>query len=118
MIYDDTIPQDDRIEATFEIDDKMSNFEYINELMDFYAENNIFLDIKTCQKLKNTGREKYPTRKGHFVIDFEKHKQLVLNQGFYLFIVFDDGHIIRWRMVSASDLYYQERLMWDRLFKE
>jgi len=118
MEYENISLMDKQVQGILEIDEKMTNLEIFNDTISFFTNIGAYIEFKSCQKLINTGQKKYPIRKGTFNINFEKHRQLILNQGFYIFIVFNEQKIIHWKMIKASDLYFQKRIMWNRLFME
>ncbi len=109
---------DENMQIPPEINRVATNLKKLNKMFQKYVNQKTSIDFKTCQKVINTGRKAYPTRTGHFVFNQEKHRELILNQGYYIFIVFDGKLIIQWKMTQAQDIYYQDRIKWNKIIPE
>lgn len=92
-----------------------TDLEYRNDIIDFYAENGIPIEVKTC-KFK-IGRESEHGRKtlfraGRFVLDKDQHQILQNQNGFYLFLVKDGDLLVKANLMKAKDLTFTRNISW------
>lgn len=95
---------------------KLGNLEYVNELVDFYSENGIPIEIKTCQEFIDRADVQGGVRLGRFVLDREQHEFLVHKKGYYFFIVKSGSLVLRAKLVEADDITFQRKLLWRPLW--
>lgn len=102
---------------TPEIKVKLGNILFVNDLIDFYSESGIPIEVKTCQEWIERGDNR-PTacRLGRFVLDKDQHDYLTLNDGYYLFIVKNESLVMRARLLKAEDITFQRNLLWRLLW--
>lgn len=102
--------------------EKLNNNIYMNELLEFYIENNIPITIKKCKyKIKNTRKKEHETllmRYGRFTLNKEFHNFLVEQKGYYLFIVEHLGFTVSAKLICAKDLNYSKSISWTRILNK
>jgi hypothetical protein len=103
------------IEAGKLLQERFEHVEFINQIIDYMINDNVPIEVKTCQTNVNTGQEKYPTRVGRFILNQEQHNFLVENAGLYIFIVKHENLIYGWKMLPAGQLNFKTNIQWDRL---
>lgn len=96
---------------------KFENLEFVNGLIDFYANNKIPIEIKSCQYLIESGNPKYPKRFGRFKLEKEQHEFLEIHKGYYLFLVQSDGFIVKGKLIEAIDIPFTNQLTWRELME-
>lgn len=85
---------------------------YVNTLLEQYYQKGIIIELKTCQDLIESGDPAYPIRHGRFTLDKDQHDILVIKGGFYLFLVKNNGGIIKGKIVSAEDITFTKQVNW------
>jgi len=96
---------------------KFNNVDYVNELIDFYVENKIPIEIKSCQYHIKSSNSKYPLRLGRFVLDKEQHEFLEIHKGYYLFMVHHNGFLIKGKLIQAVDIPFSKLITWRELLE-
>jgi len=91
---------------------KLIDPSYINSLLEQYSKKKILIKVKTCQDLVESGNSDYKTRHGRFTLDKDEHTMLLNKKGFYLFLVKNNGFVLKGRVISAEDITFTKQLMW------
>ena len=91
--------------------------ERVNELIDFVVQGT-WVEVKSCQKAIVDRSVRSGWRKGRFVLDINQHNALQNKDGYYFFIVLEDGTLYRSRMVKASQVKYTNNLTWNKVVLE
>lgn len=97
------------------LNEKFDDVEFVNDLIDFYADNHIPIEIKSCQYMIDSGNPKYPKRYGRFKIDKEQHEFLEIHKGYYLFLVHHNGFLITGKLISALDIPFMYQFTWREI---
>lgn len=104
--------------------DKFGNVDYVNDLVDFYVDNGVPVEVKTCQQFINRVDDKpVAIRLGRFTFDREQHEYLLTNEGYYLFLVRNGDLLVHVDFLRADDVFawmsnFQRQLCWRFLIKE
>lgn len=96
---------------------KLLDPDYINSLLKQYTEKNILIKVKTCQELVESSNSDYKTRHGRFTLDKDEHDMLIAKNGFYLFLVKNNGFVLQGRVVLADDITFTKQLMWKFIMR-
>jgi len=96
---------------------KFESLEYVNNLIDFYAENEIPIEIKSCQYKIESGNPKYPKRFGRFKMEKEQHNFLEIHKGFYLFLVHHNKFLVKGKLIEAVDIPFTPQITWRELME-
>lgn len=99
------------------ISKKLNDITYINKLFKFYEKHDIYLVIRTCQKIVKNGHKDYLQRPGIFKLVETQHNELIKNNGYYFLIVWDNEKLFRARIIRAKDIYFHKNIMWQRLIE-
>ena len=94
---------------------KFENVQFVDGLIDYYANNNIPIEIKSCQYLIESGNPKYPKRYGRFKLEIDQHKFLEKHNGYYLFLVQHFGFIVSGKLLSVNDVSFAKQVGWREL---
>ena len=87
----------------------LNNNEKLNELLKFYSQNNIRIDIISCQeKVKENGGKRF----GRFQLSKSQYDELTKAKGYYLFLVKDGKQIIAGKIVSPEKFMYCHNKTW------
>lgn len=104
-----------RLIANFFDTDKV---DFINELIDFYINDSVPVEVKSCQEWIHENRNGQKIRRhGRFTLDKKQHNYLVENDGLYLFIVNLSNGKKLFRFIKAKDLQYKQKITWWKLEK-
>lgn len=95
--------------------EKFKNVEYVNGLIDFYVENDIPIEVKSCQHFIKSGNDKYPMRYGRFTMEKSQHDFLEIQKGYYLFLVHENGFLIAGKLIPATDITFMKQITWREL---
>lgn len=87
------------------LNEKFNDVQYVNELIDFYADDGIPIEVKTCQEWINRVDDIGELRHGRFTFVKEQHEYLLCQDGYYLFIVRNGDMIVRSRLLKADDVF-------------
>jgi hypothetical protein len=90
----------------------LNNNEKLNELIKFYSQNNIRIDIVSCQEKVNENDGK---RFGRFQLNKQQYDELKKIKGYYLFLVKDGKQIIAGKIVSPKQFMYCHNKTWMAL---
>jgi hypothetical protein len=94
---------------------KFANVQQVNDIMDFLVNSHTPIEVKTCQKLIETGVEKYSKRNGRFVLNKDQHEYLEKHNGLYIFIVKDDKFVMGWKMLPAKNVLFKRHVPWNKV---
>jgi hypothetical protein len=87
------------------LSDKFANIEYLNQTIDFYAMNNIPIEVKTCQFFINRNDERGNGKRfGRFTFNKHQHEILLHKKGYYLLLVKHKDLIHKARIIKAEDI--------------
>lgn len=95
---------------------KIGSVEYVDELVDFYSENGIPIEVKSCQEWQGRADNYGDKRLGRFVLDKEQHDFLTHKQGYYFFIVKAGSLVLRAKLLRADEITFQRLLLWRPLW--
>ena len=90
----------------------LENQNRLNNLLDFYIENNIPIKVVKCQYEIISGKRK---RFGRFNLNKDKHKFLIKNNGYYLFLVENNNKLIKGKLLLAKDIKFTKLIVWKFL---
>ena len=93
----------------------LDNQQKLNEHIDFFARKNIIIDVKICQEKVKSGNSDFPKRLGRFSFDIDRHKYLIQNKGFYLFLVKNNGFIVAGKLCLAENIKYSKWVIWKNV---
>lgn len=91
-----------------------SNCERVNDLLDFYLDNGIPIEIKTCQEWINRC-DRPSLRHGRFKLEKDQHEVLLVKKGYYLFLVKSGDFIVKGKLVMAEDITFFKQVTWHGL---
>lgn len=94
---------------------RFRSVKYTNQLIDYYAENKIPIEVKTCQEYIKRGYDRkgrVKERAGRFTFDKDQHLELIHKNGYYLFLVKNESMIVRGQLVRARDIAYLKQIAW------
>ena len=86
------------------LNERFGNVEFVNELIDYYVDAGIPIEVKTCQELINRG-DRPNNRLGRFTFMKEQHKTLLDENGYYLFIVKNGDFLICFKVIRADEVF-------------
>lgn len=84
---------------------KFGDVTYVNDLIDFYTDSGIPIEVKTCQEFINRVDNKGDLRHGRFTMMKDQHELLLAQGGYYLFIVKAGVFILKARLIKACDVF-------------
>lgn len=92
---------------------------YPGSLVDAYVEGKP-VEIKSCQEKVCDSSHSNSVRSGRFAISKEQHDHLLENDGIYIFVVHDNGDIVRTKVAQAEELElpdfeYQKQIAWPKV---
>lgn len=90
----------------------LENQNRLNNILDFYIENEIPIKIVKCQYEIISGKRK---RFGRFNLNKNKHDFLVKNNGYYLFLVETGNKLIKGKVILAKDIKFHKLIGWKFL---
>ena len=96
---------------------KFDNIDYINDLLNYYVNNHIPIEIKKCEYMTKSGNKKHPKRFGRFSLDKDKHEFLVRNKGYYLFLVYHNNFVISVKIMEANDITFSKLKTWHGILE-
>lgn len=81
----------------------------LNEIIRYYSQNGIRIDIISCQEKTNSnGKE----RCGRFNLNQLQYNELKSLNGYYLFLVKNDKLIVAGKVLSPNDFKFQKMKRW------
>ena len=89
--------------------------EYINDLIDYYVNGEIPVEVKSCQEFIDDRTCSRKRRHGRFTLDKKQHEFLVKHDGYYLFIVHCTDATKLLKFVKARNLEYHDKITWSAL---
>ena len=96
--------------------EKLTNVIYMNDLLEFYIENNIPINIKKCKyKIRNKIKNETSLRYGRFSMNKQFYDFLVEQKGYYLFIVEHLGFTVSAKLIKAKDLKFSNSISWTTI---
>lgn len=102
------------------LNDKFNDVQFINDTIDFYADNGILIEVKTCQYVINRCDDKGDKRFGRFTFNPDQHEILLNKDGYYLLIVKNGDLVIKAKVIQACDVFqwmtnFQRKVCWRSL---
>lgn len=105
------------------LQEKFGNVDYVNGLIDFYDENGIPIEVKTCQEFIRRCDDDGATdnRLGRFTLERDQHELLLTQDGYYLFLVRNGDMLVCAKVMKASDVFawmsnFKRQVTWRFLF--
>jgi len=89
------------------------NKKKLEEIISYYHDNNILMEIVTCKEKIQDGN-KY--RFGRFVFEKAKHEVMLNREGYYFLIVKNGHGIVNAKLISAKDIGKVNIVSWTKLF--
>lgn len=103
-------------EVSPELRIKIGSLKYVNELIDFYSETGVPIEVKSCQEWQSRSDKHGDKRLGRFVLDKEQHRALLCKDGYYFFIVKAGSLVLRAKLMKADDITFQRLKLWRPLW--
>ena len=94
------------------------NIHRVNDLIDFFTDTKIPIEVKTCQVRTVDKTYKNGYRTGRFVLKKEQHEYLQNRGGLYLFIVLKDTTAIKIAFIYANDFNYKRLITHTEIFNK
>lgn len=90
----------------------LTNQNRLNNILDYYIQINIPIKVVKCQFEIVSGKRK---RFGRFNLNEKKHKFLVKNNGYYLFLVENNNRLVAGKVILAKDIKFHKLIVWKFL---
>jgi hypothetical protein len=95
--------------------------ELINDLVDIYINEEVYVEVKSCQAWVRDNSSTSKKRRGRFRLKREQHQFLCDSNGYYVFVVHcDKTKKAIMKLIKAENIDFpkSELLSWKKVFKD